>query len=82
MDVVLLGQTFPIFEKKKFQIISLDNLSRKGSKYNLKLLKKNKIKNYNLDISKYNNFKNIPKVDLIIDCCAEAAVGSKMNLIE
>ncbi len=78
-----VGTNIALFlKKKKFQIISLDNLSRKGSKYNLKLLKKNKIKNFNLDISKYNNFKNIPKVDLIIDCCAEAAVEVSKNEID
>ena len=32
---------------KGFNINTLDNLSRKGSKYNLSLLKKKKIKNYN-----------------------------------
>ena len=61
-------------KKKKYQIYSLDNLTRKGSKYNLKLLKKNRIKNYKLDISKYKNFESLPKFNLIIDCCAEAAV--------
>ncbi len=61
-------------KKKKYQIYSLDNLTRKGSRYNLKLLKKNRIKNYKLDISKYKNFDLLPKFNLIIDCCAEAAV--------
>ena len=59
---------------KGFKIESLDNLSRKGSKYNLKLLKKKKIKNYKLDIYNQNKLKKLPKYDLIIDCCAEAAV--------
>ena len=53
---------------------SLDNLSRKGSKYNLRLLKNLKIKNYNIDISKFKKISLLPKFDLIIDCCAEAAV--------
>ena len=53
---------------------TLDNLSRKGSLLNLKRLKKKKIKNYKKDISHYNNLKNLPKYDLIVDCCAEAAV--------
>ena len=56
------------------KINTLDNLSRKGSFLNLKRLKKNKIKNFKKDISDYNNFKNLPKYDLIVDCCAEAAV--------
>jgi len=61
-------------KNKKHDIFSLDNLSRKGSKYNLKLLKKKKIKNYKIDISNFKKIKSIPRFDLIIDCCAEAAV--------
>ena len=56
------------------KINTLDNLSRKGSLLNLKRLKKSKIKNFKKDISHYNNLKNLPKYDLIVDCCAEAAV--------
>ena len=56
------------------KIDTLDNLSRKGSLLNLKRLKKKKIKNYKKDISHYINLKNLPKYDLIVDCCAEAAV--------
>ena len=33
-------------QKNKYKISSLDNLSRKGSKYNLELLTKQKINNY------------------------------------
>tara|TARA_Y100000816_G_scaffold250113_1_gene199920 strand:- start:506 stop:1528 length:1023 start_codon:yes stop_codon:yes gene_type:complete len=57
-----------------FKIQTLDNLSRIGSKYNLKLLKKNNIKNYKINIHDYKKIKKLPKYDLIIDCCAEAAV--------
>ena len=60
--------------KKGFKVSSLDNLSRKGSKYNSTLLKKNKIRNFNINISNFNKIKKLPKFDLIIDCCAEAAV--------
>ena len=68
-------------KKKRFNVYSLDNLSRLGSKYNLNLLKKNNIKNYKIDIINYNQIINLPKFDLIIDCCAEAAVEvSKKNL--
>ncbi len=59
---------------KKHKVYSLDNLSRKGSKYNQELLKKRRIKNYKLEISNYKNIKSLPKFDLIVDCCAEAAV--------
>ncbi len=59
---------------KNYKIDCLDNLSRKGSKYNLKLLRDKKIRNYNFDIYNYKKIQKLPKYDLIIDCCAEAAV--------
>ena len=59
---------------KGFDVHSLDNLSRKGSKYNLTLLKKRKIKNFKINIENFKFIKKLPKYDLIIDCCAEAAV--------
>ena len=59
---------------KGFNVNTLDNLSRKGSKYNLTLLKQKKIKNFNFDINKFKNILKLPKYDLIIDCFAEAAV--------
>src|SRR6056300_1141501 len=68
-------------KKKKFKVYSLDNIVKIGSKYNLKLLKKNKIKNYKIDITNYHKLIKLPKFDLIIDCCAEAAVEvSKKNI--
>jgi len=76
-----VGTNLILSLKKKFNVCSLDNLSRKGSKYNYSILKKNKIKNYNFDISKYEYFKRLPEFDIIIDCCAEAAIEkSKTNL--
>ena len=78
-----VGTNIALFlSKKKYKVQSLDNLSRKGSKYNLNLLKKNNIKNYNLDISKLNSLKKIPKYNLIIDCCAEAAVEVSKKKID
>ncbi len=61
-------------KKRRFKVWSLDNFSRKGSKFNYLYLKKNFIKNFDFDISNYNKLKKLPKFDLIIDCCAEAAV--------
>ena len=77
-----VGTNLAIFlNSKGFNVNCLDNLSRKGSRYNLKLLRNNKIKNYNFDISKFEYFKKLPKFDIIIDCCAEAAIEkSKTNL--
>ena len=73
---------FNFILKKKFNVCSLDNLSRKGSKYNYSILKKNKIKNYNFDISIYEYFKRLPKFDIIIDCCAEAAIEKSKNNLD
>ena len=77
-----VGANLAIYlKKKKFKVYSLDNIVRLGSKYNLKLLKKNKIKNYKIDITNYHKLIKLPKFDLIIDCCAEAAVEvSKKNI--
>ena len=70
-----VGTNIAIFlKKKKFNILSLDNLSRKGSKHNLLLLKKINIKNYKVDVNNFKKINRLPKFDLIIDCCAEAAV--------
>ena len=68
--------------KEKYKITSLDNLSRKGSKYNLNLLKKKKIKNLKIDIQNYKRISKLPRFDLIIDCCAEAAVEVSKNQID
>ena len=70
-----IGSNLCIFLKKRnFRVYSLDNLSRKGSRYNLNILKKFKIKNFNINISDFKKINLLPKFDLIIDCCAEAAV--------
>ena len=70
-----VGTNLALFlQSKGFKINCLDNISRKGSIYNLKLLREKKIKNFKIDISKYNKIQKLPKYDFIIDCCAEAAV--------
>lgn len=70
-----IGANLCIYLKKKnYSVFSLDNLSRRGSKYNLKLLKDLKIKNYKIDIANFKKINLLPKFDIIIDCCAEAAV--------
>ena len=60
--------------RKNHSVTSLDNLSRKSSFINFKKLKRNKIKNYKFDIFNSKKIAKLPKYDLIIDCCAEAAV--------
>ena len=70
-----VGSNLALFlNSKGFIVETLDNLIRKGSKYNYSLLKKKKIKNYKIDISNFKKIKSLPRYDLILDCCAEAAV--------
>lgn len=78
-----VGSNLAIFlnKKKKIKVETLDNLTRKGSRFNLLTLKKNSIKNYNFDILNYKKFSKLKKYDLIIDCCAEASIQySKKNI--
>ena len=77
-----VGANLILFLKdKNFNVSSLDNLSKKGSKFNLSLLKKKNIKNYKIDISNYKLLKKLPKFNIIIDCCAEPAVEvSKVDI--
>ncbi len=77
-----VGTNIALFlKKKKHTVFTLDNLSRKGSKYNLNILKSKKIKNYKLNISNFKKIQKLPKFDLLIDCCAEAAVEvSRKNI--
>ena len=61
-------------KKKSNKVFSLDNLSRKSSVLNFEILKKKRIKNYKIDIFNEKKIQKLTKFDLIIDCCAEAAV--------
>ena len=61
-------------KKKSNKVFSLDNLSRKSSVLNFEILKKKRIKNYKIDIFNEKKIQKLIKFDLIIDCCAEAAV--------
>ena len=72
-----VGSNIAIYLKKKLkraEIYSLDNLIRKGSSYNKNRLKKENIKNFNINVEKYKKIKSLPRFDLIIDCCAEPAI--------
>ncbi len=78
-----IGSNLSIYLKnKKFNIFSLDNLFRKGSKLNEQRLKKYKIKNLKIDISNKNQVNKLPKFDLIIDCCAEASVSASLSELD
>ncbi len=72
-----VGSNLAIYFKQNqigTEINSLDNLSRGGSILNLNRLKKSKVKNYKIDISNNKALAKLPKYDLVVDCCAEAAV--------
>jgi len=72
-----VGSNIAIYLRKKIKkakISSLDNLIRKGSLINKNRLKKYNIKNFNINIEKFEKVKLIPKFDIIIDCCAEPAI--------
>lgn len=70
-----VGSNLCLFLKNKgFKVYSLDNLFRNGSYLNYLRLKKKGIKNFKIDISILKKVLNLPKFDLIIDCCAEASV--------
>ena len=77
-----VGTNLALFLNNYYNVSCLDNLSRKGSKYNLNLLKKQNIKNFHLNIKNYNKIKKLPKFDLIIDCCAEAAIEVSKKKID
>ena len=78
-----VGSNIAIYLKKNFKkskISSLDNLMRRGSLINKNRLKKYNIKNYNINIEKFDKIKSLPKFDIIIDCCAEPAIeASRKN---
>ena len=60
---------------KNVKILSIDNLSKKYSKFNEKILIKNRIHNKRINLGKFNSMKNVKfKADFIIDCSAEPSV--------
>ena len=68
-------------KKKKFKVISVDNLSKVYSKKNEYILKKNKIRNFRFNIGKFRSLENLKfKSDIIVDCSADPAVeNSRLN---
>ena len=73
-----VGSSLCLFLKKKIknlQILSVDNLSKSYSKYNQKILLKNKIINKKINLGKFHSLEKIKfRADFIIDCSAEPAV--------
>ncbi len=77
-----VGSNIAIYLRKKLKkakISTLDNFSRKGSLINKERLKKLKIKNYNLNIEKSEKINELPKFDIVIDCCAEPAIEASIK---
>ncbi len=64
---------------QSFELVGIDNLSRKGSEYNIKSLEKLNCKFYKGDISIQSDIDLLPKVDWIIDCAAEPSVLAGLN---
>ena len=80
-----VGSNLAIYLKKNrigSKISSLDNLSRSGSLLNFQRLKKDKIKNFKIDISNNKALQTLPRYDLIIDCCAEPSVEASKKEID
>ena len=80
-----VGSNLAIYFKKNLfssKIDSLDNLSRNGALLNFQRLRKNKIKNFKIDISNNTAVQSLPRYDLVIDCCAEAAVEASKREID
>ena len=80
-----VGSNLAIYFKKNkigSKIDSLDNLSRSGALLNFQRLKKNKIKNFKIDISNNMAVQSLPRYDLVIDCCAETAVEASKREID
>ena len=77
-----VGSNIAIYLKKKIKkvkIISLDNLSRSGSKVNRNRLRTNKIRNFKINIEDYKKIQKLEKFNLIIDCCAEPSIEASRN---
>jgi len=77
-----VGSNIAIYLKKNLKqvnILSIDNLFRKGSEINKQRLKEYGIKNYNFDIRNYKKLNSLKKFDLVIDCCAEPAIEASFK---
>jgi CDP-paratose 2-epimerase len=61
------------------EVIVADNLVRRGSELSLNKLKKLKIKFIHCDIRNKEDFINLPKVDLILNCAAQPSAINYVN---
>ena len=77
-----VGSNLAIKLKEKhpsFEIICFDNLKRRGSELNLPRLKQKEIEFIRGDIRNKEDFEEIPKFDLMIECSAEPSVLAGVN---
>lgn len=67
----------------KIQVFGIDNLSRRGSEYNVKSLKDKGIQVIHGDIRSIHDVLNLPHADWVIDCAANPSVmaGSKGSAV-
>ena len=80
-----IGSSLALFLREKIKnvkIISVDNLSRRGSGLNYKRLIAKKIKNFKYDIAKKDNLRKLPRFDLVIHCAAEPAIEASRKKLE
>lgn len=56
------------------EVVSFDNLKRRGSELNIERLKKNGVSFVHGDVRNFGDLESIDKTDLIIECSAECSV--------
>ena len=64
---------------ESIHIIALDNLSRKGSEFNIATLKKFEIEIIRGDVRLQSDLESLPEVDWVIDCSANPSVLAGLN---
>ena len=77
-----IGSNLAVSLKAKYpssRIISLDNLIRKGSQFNVDRLKSNNIEFVKGDIRNPSDLEAVSNIDLLIECSAEPSVLSGYN---
>lgn len=77
-----VGSNLAIKLKRKYpscNIVSFDNLKRRGSELNIPRLKREGVVFIHGDIRNKEDFKNIKKFDLMIECSAEPSVLAGVN---
>jgi len=63
----------------KYEIVVLDNLRRRGSELNISRLKENGIEFIHGDIRNKEDFNDVGKADIIIECSAEPSILAGFN---